>query len=356
MADPFPAASTPGIYATYPGRVVPDSIPDRVAPDLESAYHRLAPDLDAWYGSLLPFAFNQPGSARWMQEGTNFRWSLPAIVRDGLLGALDLANGMRSGEVTPRAAQTFAFGLPMAGIGLAERGALGAAGSLPTRLPETTAARALALGFRLDPFVYHGTDVPVDFTGFRAIPPWEAIRTGRPPGVSVAESPAVANRFAEPSQRSRLGLSPTSPPPGFPSNPARSPAPGPRVYPLLMRSEKPASLRLSPGDDWGDIWRTVANTFGSGYDAVRLSNYTMFPDLGPQTIWMIRDPAQLRSPFAAFDPARRSSNDLLAGSAVPAPLAVHASAPEQQTPGFRGPPSLAESLAYWRFMGEPKVH
>ena len=311
MADPFPTASTPGIYATYPDRVVPDSIPDRVAPDLESAYHRLAPDLDAWYGSLLPFAFNQPGSARWMQEGTNFRWSLPAIVRDGLLGALDLANGMRSGEVTPRAAQTF---------------------------------------------VYHGTDVPVDFTGFRAIPPWEAIRTGRPPGVSVAESPAVANRFAEPSQRSRLGLSPTSPPPGFPSNPARSPAPGPRVYPLLMRSEKPASLRLSPGDDWGDIWRTVANTFGSGYDAVRLSNYTMFPDLGPQTIWMIRDPAQLRSPFAAFDPARRSSSDLLAGSAVPAPLAVHASVPEQQTPGFRGPPSLAEALAYWRFMHEPKVY
>ena len=32
---------------------------------------------------------------------------------------------------------------------------------------------------------------------------------------------------------------------------------------------------------------------------------------------MFRDPNQLRSPFARFDPARRDSADLLAGVAVP---------------------------------------
>ena len=74
---------------------------------------------------------------------------------------------------------------------------------------------------------------------------------------------------------------------------------------------------LRPGDDWGDIWRSVAGAFDQGYDAIRLHNYTMFPDLGPQINWMIRDPNQLRSPFAAFDPAKRGSSDLLAGFVAP---------------------------------------
>jgi hypothetical protein len=349
MADPFPVASTPGAYATYSGRVVPGSIPAGVAPDLESAYHRLAPDADVFYGTFLPVAFNRPGSARWMREGTNFRWSLPAIVRDGLLGALDLANGTHSGEVTPRLAQTFAFGLPMAGIGLAERGALGAAGArTATSLPRDYAsrmARARQMGFNLDLPVYRGMARGADPESFQALSHWEAVRRGLPPGVSVAENPAVASNFAEEAQRSRLGLA-TSPNQAPPSDQA-----GSRVYPLFFRSENPTEYRLPDKPSWGDVWHDVGGLFWDGHDAIRLSNYRMFPELGPQTNWLIRDPNQLRSPFAVFDPARRDSSDLLAGSAVPAPLAVTASAP-----GFRGPPSLAESLAYWRFMREPKVY
>jgi hypothetical protein len=345
MADPLPVASTPGVYATYPGRAVPGSIPDRVAPDLEPAYHRLAPDADVFYGTFLPVAFNRPGSARWMREGTNFRWSLPAIVRDGLLGALDLANGTHTGEVTPRLAQTFAFGLPMAGIGLAERGSLGMAGALPPKadLPMDVASRmerARAMGFDPDRRLYHGTADNIT-PGFRSEPARRTTASwAAPVGVWTAESPSVAAEFAAMAAKGR----------GAPGDS------GQNILPLYARRGRTATLRLGKEDLDHEVAATLADAFDNGYDSVRLLNYTTPGGIPGQTTWVFKDPSQLRAPFAAFDPARCTSNDLLAGSAVPAPLAVTASAPEQRTPGFRGPPSLAESLAYWRFMHEPKVY
>ena len=64
----------------------------------------------------------------------------------------------------------------------------------------------------------------------------------------------------------------------------------------------------------------------------------MFPELGPQTIWAFRDPAQLRSRFAAFDPAKRDSSDLMAGFAAPGPTPVPGldawRPPETEPPGM----------------------
>ncbi|MBN9088096.1 MAG: hypothetical protein J0J01_14395 [Reyranella sp.] len=37
---------------------------------------------------------------------------------------------------------------------------------------------------------------------------------------------------------------------------------------------------------------------------------------------MFKDPKQLRSPLAKFDPAERDSNNLLSTKAVPAPVAL----------------------------------
>jgi hypothetical protein len=348
MADPFPVGSTPGAYATYPGRVVPGSIPDRVAPDLESAYHRLAPDPDVFYGTFLPVAFNRPGSARWMREGMNFRWSLPAIVRDGLLGALDLANGTHTGEVTPRAAQTFAFGLPMAGFGLAERGALGAAGARPAipSLPLDEAARysrAREQGFRPELTLYHAT-AGDDFPAFSRTPP--ATMLGLPPvGTWTARNPEFAARF--PARVNQLTGAPI---------PA-SGQPGWRILPLIPRWSRLASIEQPPGPmDPFAIHGAVVDAWDAGFDAVRFLKSTANPGAVLHDTYVFKNPNQLRSRFARFDPAKSDSDDLLAGSAVPVPLAVPAPAPEQRTPGFRGPPSLAESLAYWRFMNEPKVY
>ena len=348
MADPFPVASTPGAYATYPGRVAPGSVPDRVAPDLEPTYRRLAPDTDVIYGTFLPVAFNRPGSARWMREGTNFRWSLPAIVRDGLLGALDLANGTHTGEVTPRLAQIFAFGMPTAGIGLAERGALGAAGAraaIPS-LPLDEAARysrAREQGFRPELMLYHAT-AGDDFPAFSRTPPATTLGLASV-GTWTARNPEFAARF--PARVNRLTGAPI---------PA-SEQPGWRILPLIPRWSRLASIEQPPGPmDPFAIHGAVLDAWDAGFDAVRFLKSTANPGAVLHDTYVFKNPNQLRSRFARFDPVKSDSNDLLAGSAVPAPLAVHASVPEQQTPGFRGPPSLAEALAYWRFMHEPKVY
>jgi hypothetical protein len=75
----------------------------------------------------------------------------------------------------------------------------------------------------------------------------------------------------------------------------------------------------------------------------------MFPELGPQAIWTFRDPSQLRSWFARFDPGKRGSSDLMAGSAVPGPAPV---------PGLRVTPQAdAPGLAnFRRMMDDEKVY
>jgi hypothetical protein len=317
MTDPFPVGSTPGDYATYAGRAVPGSIPDRVAPDLESAYRRLAPDPDVVCGTFLPVAFNRPGSARWMREGTNLRRSLPAIVRDGLLGALDLANGTHTGEVTPRAAK-----LPM------DRASID--------------ARAKAMGFLTQPgtddllTVYHGTNREIS-PGFRLDPPERATTAAlADAGIWASTQPAVAQRYAEAASQ-RGGTQ--------------------SILPLRARATRVAEIRLDPKMTEMEMKGAIQDAWDAGYDAVRVTGYTMPGGTPAPDNWVFKHPSQLRVPWARFDPTRRDSSDLLAGSARPAPLAVPAPAPEEQrTPGFRGPPSLAEALAYWRFMNEPRVY
>ena len=184
-------------------------------------------------------------------------------------------------------------------------------------------ARARGMGFKVDRPLFHGTPAP-DFPAFAPLPPWEAVRTGRAPGIWTAENPEVAANFSAPELRERVRL---AAPPGNPVSRESTP----RILPLFGRSENAAPpLTLAPGDRWGDINRTIADLFAGGHDAVQLRNYRMFPELGPQSIWGFRDPNQLRSWFAAFDPEKRGSSDLMAGLAVPGPA---------PTPGFRVSPT-----------------
>ena len=281
------------------------------------------PDNDRGYAfnQWLPFTTNRVGLASWVTDGADPQWSLPQIAREALKGYGDLANATQTGSLTPEALASFTAGAVGAGLAGAPRGALAAGGARPSlpALDPAAMERARRMGFNVDRPLFHGTD-STDFRSFRAVPPWQAIRAGRSPGLSLAEDPAVANKLAEPGVRSLLGLSPTSRSQG-------SPAGLPRIYPLFARSDKETHIGLRPGDDWGDIWRTVAGAFDDGYDAVRLSNYRMFPELGPQTNWMVQDPSQLRSWFARFDPARSSSDDLLAARVAPGFNATQPSEP-----------------------------
>ena len=310
-------------------------------PGLRDAYKALEADPNADYGTILPFAIDRTTGKP--------RWAMPSLLRDTLGGGLDLLAGLDTGEVTPRAALQIGLGGMAFGSGMVPRGALAMGGARPFRLDvdpltglkldqASRFARARSLGFNVDRPLFHGTPGP-DFRAFAALHPWEAVRMGRAPGIWTAENPTVAANFSVPELREQVGLTGL-----LGSRPSRESTP--RILPLLARSDNPVPLTLSYGDKWGDIKRTIAEAFASGHDAVAVHNYRMFPELGPQTIWGFRDPSQLRSRFAVFDPAKRDSSDLMAGFGaplLPAPV-----------PGFdvRPEPGLADRADWLRARNE----
>lgn len=106
----------------------------RNAPDkLKPIYDALEPDQDSEYGTILPFAQNRKGSAKWVQEGDNKRVALSELPREILSGLTDLLAGTETGQVTPRAAET----LMTVGIGssgaAAPRGSVGVFGGRNSR-------------------------------------------------------------------------------------------------------------------------------------------------------------------------------------------------------------------------------
>ncbi len=294
---------------------------------LAPLFGALAPAPDADYGSLLPVARNRAGSPSWVEKGANLRLALPQIVRDGLLGLVDAMAGTETGELTERGINTLLFGALAGGPAAAPRGAMAAAGARPA-LPmdtESRLARARALGFGRDvPTVYHGT--ARDFSEFSAQPgnrttSGEAARAG----TWGAENPEVANAFAElasPAAGSSQGS-------------------GQRVLPLWGRAERRAQVRLPESVRDYEVAATLADAWDRGYDAVRLTNYTGPAGHSGEKIWVFKDPNQLRSPHAAFDPAKRDSADLLAGMAAPAPIGFGISPAGQ-------PPSPEEAKAALR--------
>lgn len=59
-----------------------------------------------------------------------------------------------------------------------------------------------------------------------------------------------------------------------------------------------------------------------GHDAAMLKNYTSPGGMTGQNILVVRDPNQLRSPWAAFDPTKIDSADLLAARVPFGPIAT----------------------------------
>ncbi len=86
----------------------------------------------------------------------------------------------------------------------------------------------------------------------------------------------------------------------------------PAVMPLLHRAEKPASITLTGQEKNHEIAATLDHLWSNGYDAVMMKNYTT-PGGKTGNVLVVKDPAQLRSPYAEFDPAKRNSANLLGG-------------------------------------------
>jgi hypothetical protein len=148
-------------------------------------------------------------------------------------------------------------------------------------------ARAKEMGFRTDMPLYHGSGA--QFSSARAVPTNSAGMES--PGVSLALDPEVANEFA-----AARGSEKTNP----------------QVYKLLHRAERPASLTLDGSETHGQVVDALRSAFEAGHDAVMIKNYTSPGGISEQRIIIVRDENQLRSPNAAFDPARKFDPYLLA--------------------------------------------
>ena len=102
------------------------------------------------------------------------------------------------------------------------------------------------------------------------------------------------------------------------------------MYPLVTRAKNPVEIDFAgrrygesaPGP-WssGDVNRHIEEARKAGHDLLTFRNLRDDDPSAPsgrstQNQYVVFDPAILRSPFAAFDPARRNESNLLAGYAT----------------------------------------
>ena len=86
------------------------------------------------------------------------------------------------------------------------------------------------------------------------------------------------------------------------------------VMPLRARLGKVGSLTLDVSSKQHEIAATLRTYFDNGYDTVVLKNYDTGAIGGGMTVLIVKDPAQLRSVNAAFDPAKRDSANLMSAN------------------------------------------
>jgi len=84
--------------------------------------------------------------------------------------------------------------------------------------------------------------------------------------------------------------------------------------PVWHRTQHPGILDARRLQDH-EIRASLKEAWDQGHDAVLLRNYTS-PSGKSGSVLVVKDPAQLRSPTAKFDPKKRNSNDLSASIAA----------------------------------------
>lgn len=275
-------------------------------------YNRMTPQDSAVTdrASILPLGTYANGQ-------TGIAW--PGIIAQ----PFEQMNRILKGEITPGTPEFIEAGNDIAGAamvgGLAAarpRGSLGSSGRPTPGLDMSHAARmnrADAMEFHPSTF-YHGT--------IGAFPEFDLTRGGQVSssraglqGVSVTPSPSVANEFAHiASDKSGGGAS---------------------VMPLRARLGKTAQIELDGTEKNLEVAASLSNAFQSGYDTVALRNYTTPGGSSANTVLVVKDPAQLRSVNAAFDPALKDSRNLLAANARPGAALGAGLNAARETPGIR---------------------
>ena len=213
-------------------------------------------------------------------------------------------------------------GLGLAGLALPFVGAAGVRKLLKGRrkLPMDEASRlkrAEKMGFDVD--AYHGTDYPM-----RPGEEWTSLEPGGSGMLGrgiYSGNPMTASGYAIDNARNAelLGESLMD-------------LPQPRIYPIKVRGKKLLRVDRSPESDYMKILRTldkkIQRMSPAEYEKFRGAPYTdnivdIAKELGYEGLYdgtlgvnatvSIFDPKNVRSRWAAFDPAKAGSRDLLAG-------------------------------------------
>lgn len=168
-------------------------------------------------------------------------------------------------------------------------------GGLGLPANNTAMDRAKAIGFRTEMPLYHGTNK--DFDEFKLFEGEDATRSvSRSPvgklGVSLARDPALAAEFAN-----------------------LAGGEGMNVIPVLHRAENPASVPLPNDVTNSEVFGSVVDAWKDGRDGLLFKNYTMPSGKKGDQFILVRAPNQIRSKFAAFDPAQKDSANILASAA-----------------------------------------
>jgi hypothetical protein len=78
-----------------------------------------------------------------------------------------------------------------------------------------------------------------------------------------------------------------------------------------FRSENRGRINLRGDEEGHEVAEALAQAWDDGFTSVQLDNYS--GPTGPTSILAMKNPAQLRLPWAKFDPKKKNSRDLLAG-------------------------------------------
>lgn len=89
------------------------------------------------------------------------------------------------------------------------------------------------------------------------------------------------------------------------------------TYPLVHRANKRARVDLDGNEKNLEVAATLADLWERGFDSALLRNYTTPDGKTGQKILVVKDPSQLRSPNAAFDPKKRHLSALEALDQLP---------------------------------------
>lgn len=297
MADLSSLGQRQPIYPDMPMDAWP-ALPDETPMPLIDLYgarsNPTVPEYSSGMSDLSSLGQKQPTFTDWLVQ----TW--PARLARDAWSAVTLPGDVYTGRVTPNDPEFYERALGLAGLVTsgtlgAPRGALGAGMTRPPRrLPmdvESRMQRAREMGFHTENTLYHGTAVP-EFKAFDLGKAGSV--TGTPQarqGIWMsADDARPANIFAEYAAKQTGG--------------------NPRVMPLFARTECPHIIELEGYPKSEAINRAIEEAWKAGHDAVLLRNHRAA--YGGDSL-IVKNPNQLRSPQAAFEPKRRNSSNLLAG-------------------------------------------